>query len=185
MCIHELFLATFLSYQQNNPSSFHHLSAASIKSAAAPLMDLAKQLVLSPTSLSPAVRAAGMHRREGDRGALIINLTLLGNAYDELFSNSKSVYAPFLVIQPYQSEPTWQIPPTIIVGSHHLHTVNAVPDVEKLFKYVLSFSFVIVLIFDPITTFATILVFKFFHNCAIIIQSHVTFFNFIFYFLQY
>ena len=56
-----------------------------------------------------------------------------------MFSNSKSVYAPFLVIQPYQSETTWQIPPTIIVGSHHLHTINAVPDVDKLFKYALSF----------------------------------------------
>ena len=62
MCVHELFLATFLSYQQNNPSSYQHLTAASIaKSAAAPLMDLARQLVLSPTNvLSPAARAAGM-----------------------------------------------------------------------------------------------------------------------------
>jgi hypothetical protein len=70
MCIHELFLATFLSYPQNNPSSHQHLTAANLaKSAAAPFMDLAKQFVMSqPTpALSPAARAAGMYevRRRG------------------------------------------------------------------------------------------------------------------------
>lgn len=60
-----------------------------------------------------------------------------GNAVDELFSNNKSIYSQFLVIQPLQAEPAsqTQIPPTSIVGSHHLHIVNAVSDVDKLFKY--------------------------------------------------
>lgn len=63
-------------------------------------------------------------------------LTIItGNAYDELFSNAKSVYAQFLVIQPFQIDPTWQTPSTSIVGSHHLNAINAVSDVDKLFKY--------------------------------------------------
>lgn len=61
MCLHELFLATFLSYPQINPASHHNITSFA-KSVGASFMDFAKPFnsTQSASVLTPAARAAGI-----------------------------------------------------------------------------------------------------------------------------
>lgn len=59
MCLHELFLATFLSYPQINPASHHHLTSIA-KSTFSPFVDFASKFNSQQPAITPAARAAGM-----------------------------------------------------------------------------------------------------------------------------
>ncbi len=129
MCIHELFLATFLSYTPTTTSTLSHF-ANFFKSG-----DSKQQ---QPASPSPRPGKQSFHYicSSIDVSNLLVTT---GNPVDELFANNKSIYSNFLVIQQPQVEQSMEIPPTSIVGSHHLPAINTIQDVEKLFKYYFTF----------------------------------------------